>query len=142
MPTPRQLQLVHVAARRVNLEAPQYRMLLHNVAGVESAKDLDNATFEDVMAVLEDLGFRGGPDADYWRRKVRLRGMYSGPRMVHKIHALAADQRYQLPALCLRFSDHRTDEPEKLYPREAYNLIEMLKVAVDRETSIEDEAPF
>lgn len=141
MPTPLQIKLIHVAAREAGLggaaNRERYQMLLRNVAEVESSKDLTQPGFEDVMAVMEDMGFadshHGG---NYWRGRVSQRGMLCSSRMVHKIEALARDQRYALPPLCLRFSEHRTDQVGMLCPREAWNLIEMLKAVVERE---EDE---
>jgi membrane peptidoglycan carboxypeptidase len=158
---PRQLQLLHIAARQVGLIEPgaggdaRWRLLLENVAGVTSAKDLDNVTFEDVMAVLEDFGFsnarqrhidRGGfmgmsgsaghAQSTYWRDKVAARGRQANARFVHKIRELAAKcPRYPLANLCMKFSNRRTEHPDKLTPREAWELIEMLKAAVVREAS-------
>lgn len=143
MPTPRQLQLIHVAKRQVfgPDDDRSYRMLLSNVAAVATAKDLTNKTFEDVMAVLEDMGFADtapGHGPRYWRKKAD--GSGSRDRMAHKIKEAAADQRYELAALCLRFSAHRTNDPEQLHPREAWNLIEMLKEVAAREAHA-DAAP-
>ncbi len=112
MPTKSQLACIHTAARAVGLIAlggadASYRLLLRNVGGVESAKDLDNGGVEDVMAVLEDLGFDSHPAGKtYWRDKITDRN--SGacpPRMAHKIYALAGEQRYELEAMCLRMSE-------------------------------------
>ena len=50
-----------------------------------------------------------------------------------KIRKLAEGGRYQLPALCERFSAGRAARPEELRPREAWKLIEMLKAAAGRE---------
>ncbi len=134
MPTPSQLRTIHSGARRVGLTDPAYRVLLRNVGGVESSKDLDNPGIEDVMAVLEDLGFTGHPGGDhYWRDKVRTRGSECGARMARKIRELAAGGRYALEAMVERFSDGRTAVPEKLHPREGWKLIEGLKAIQQRE---------
>jgi phage gp16-like protein len=136
-----QLRTVHIAAKQVGLDDQSYRVLLRNVAGVASAKDLDNVTFEDVMATLEDLGYRDPrKDGDYWRGKVARRGSQVNERMLRKIISLAERQRYRLSALCRQFSGGRTERPDKLTPREAWNLIEMLKSAISREAS-GDEHP-
>ena len=133
MPTPTQIRVIQMAKRAVGLTDPAYRTLLRNVADVESSKSLINAGVEDVLAVLEDLGFQSHPAGpNYWRRKVVRRGQCCNERMIWKIEALAAEQRYQLPALCLRMSNRRTDQVGLLYPKEAYNLIEALKAIVDR----------
>src|SRR4051812_11818394 len=109
MPTTEQFCLIHVAARQVGLVDAsgdaRYRMLLQNVAGVASAKLLTQTSFEDVMAVMEDMGFSrerqqhidraaisggGGSTAraqsTYWRDKVRARGCNANERLVHKIN--------------------------------------------------------
>lgn len=138
MPTSKQLAMIHIEAARAGLIEKGNRIpfnnLLRNVGGVGSSKDLSQAAFEDCMAVIEDTidgkGLRAGR---YWRDKVALRGGVANPRMTAKIHALAKESRYQIGALCLRFSDDRTWAPEKLYPREAWQLIEMLKASNARE---------
>ena len=100
------------------------------------------------MAVIEDSGFRErDKPADYWRGIVRRRGTSCSPRMARKIFALGEESRYEIPALCLRFSGHRTAVVDELEPREAWNLIEMLKASNDREgaenaPSTQAELPF
>jgi hypothetical protein len=134
MPTPGQLRTIHQGARRVGLTDPAYRVLLRNVGGVESSKDLDNPGVEDVMAVLEDLGFDSHPAGrKYWRDKVRMRGSHCGERMGRKIRELAAGGRYTLEAMVQRFSDGRTASVEQLHPREGWKLIEALKAIQQRD---------
>ena len=135
--SPAQLRLIHSAVRQVQLNDPQYRMLLKSVAGVDSSKLLDNSSFEDVMAVLEDMGFGRTTSANssYWRNIVENRGVKVGSRMVHKIRELAATEagrRYTLAAMVSRFSDKRTEDVEQLLPREAWKLIEGYKAIVER----------
>lgn len=134
--TPQQTRLIHIAASQVfgkNCES-QYRLLLHNAAGVGSSKQLDNVGFEDVMATLEEMGFADRVHGlFYWRGKVNARGRRGNERMVFKILALARESRYQLPALVGRFSAHRTEDVHQLTPREAWELIEMLKASIARE---------
>jgi len=134
MPTPLELKLIHMAYRQAGLEEEHYRMILRNVAGVESAKLLSQTDLENVMAVLEDSGFRhAGKPADYWRSKVALRGSICGERMVRKIEDLAAGQKYDLAGLCRRVSAERVARVDKLMPREAYQLIEALKAICARQ---------
>jgi hypothetical protein len=160
--TPQQLKLIHIAARQVGLidgrDDARYRLLLKSTGSVESAKQLDNASFEDVMAVMEDMGFSrerqfhldkasfsgGGGSATkmqstYWRDKVAARGRFANARMLHLIIELAAApaQRYELAALVSQFSAGRTREVGKLTPQEAWKLIEMLKAAAARESARE-----
>lgn len=51
------LKLIHVAKRRLRMEDDDYRTVLRRVAGVESAKDLTEAKFHQVMEVFATLGF-------------------------------------------------------------------------------------
>lgn len=147
MLTKDQLQLIHVAARKTLKTDREYRVLLNNVAGVTSSKELTNASLEDVMAVLEDMGFRQHAQSEtYWRDKVANRGPRGrcGERMVHKIRQLALGSRYPLAGLVKRFSGERTMRVEELRPREAANLIEMLKesaVALGQPLPPEPPAP-
>ena len=129
MPTSIQLRMIHVAARQVGLNDDQYRMLLRNVADAESSKNLGQADFEDVMAVLEDMGFRGtgGVSADYWRNRVQMRGDLASTRMVFKIREMAKEITVPMGALCRRHSHGRTEIPGELEPAEAYNVIEAMK---------------
>jgi hypothetical protein len=139
MPTPQQLRIIHAAARHTGLidaesDATRYRLLLKNVADVETSKALTQAGFEDVMAVMEDMGYRHHHAGEtYWRDKVGARGSTCGERMLFKIEQLAARSRYELTALVLRHSGNRTERAAELLPREAWNLIEMLKAAAARE---------
>ena len=121
-----QLQLIHAAVRQVGLSDPQYRVLLDNVAGVSSSKQLTNSSFEDVMAVLEDMGFRDHRGETRWRDLVARRGTHVSERMVRKIHALSAESgpRYPLDALCWRHAVHSTNRAATISsrPTEAHNL--------------------
>lgn len=132
--TPKQIKLIHIAVKNAGLDEAQYRVLLHNVAGVSSCKQLTQSGFEDVMATLEDLVDDGNR---YWTRIVESRGRVANGRMTWKIGDLfdelqALDGRYALAGLVDRVSSGRTREPAKLAPREAWNLIEQLKVMIAR----------
>lgn len=140
--TATQVRLIQLARKRVGWNEAQYRMALLNAGGVKSSKQLDQASFENVMAVLEDSGFADERyAADYWRGRVAARGSMCGPRMLHKIEELAPLQRYPLAALCERFSAGRTDQVRKLAPREAWKLIDMLKAVIAREGARQNVAP-
>lgn len=152
MPTPLQLRMIHVAARQAGLidadGDARYRLLLNNVAGADSAKSLDQSEFEDVMEVIEAMGFVDTKGAGYWANKVALRRSCANPRMVRKIIELQKQQdRYPLASVCLRHSDGRTDRVEQLLPREAWKVIEMLKAVVERENrhaaaAVQEDLPF
>lgn len=57
MPTRRQHALLAVARRRLALGEERWRAILAQAAGVGSERELDQAGFEAVLAVLEHLGF-------------------------------------------------------------------------------------
>ena len=54
---PKQLALLGVARKRLALDEETYRDVLHAVAGVESARDLDQLGFDQVMRRFRELGF-------------------------------------------------------------------------------------
>jgi hypothetical protein len=130
--TPRQLKLLHLAARQVfgPEDDARYRLLLKNVAGVKSSKDLTNDQFDEVMSVLEACGFQDKiHGSNYWQSRSQ-----KPTRLIHKCRELAAQvHRYPLEALVKRFTDDRTNDPDQLLPREAWNLVEMLKEVLERQ---------
>jgi phage gp16-like protein len=136
MATPQQMTLIRVACQKLGQDDSWRKMVLWNVAGVESSKDLGNAEVEEVMAVLESMGFRHqGKHETYWRDKTERAARYANERVVRKIEELAQESRYALDAMCRKFSNNRTCHPGKLTPREAWMLIEMYKTANAREAS-------
>jgi phage gp16-like protein len=140
MPTKAQIQIVQIARRQVQLNEPQYRMLLANVAGVQSTKDLTNEDVERVMDVMEGMGFEDSKHgAGYWGRKAARIGFAANDRMIRKIETMAAETKYPLAALVHRFSSKRTDQVQQLLPREAWQLIEALKAIIAREGSIQPD---
>jgi hypothetical protein len=126
--TPGQIKILRAAVAKLKLNEQQYRTILRNTANVESAKELSNITFENVMAVLEDMGFvYFAQGANHFRNKVANRGSAAGERQVDYIRRLVASSPYPLKGLVRKFSDNRTDDVERLSAKEARNLIEMLK---------------
>ena len=71
------LAAIHVAKKQLALEDDSYRDLLQRVAGVRSARDLDEAGARRVMTEFERLGFtnqtkrRAGHDSRPLARKAR-----------------------------------------------------------------------
>jgi phage gp16-like protein len=132
MPTAQQVKIIQIARRQVGLDEARYRMLLHNVAGVQSCNDLDNPGVEDVMAVMEGLGFATTDrPADYWRTKSL--GLCS-ERMHYKIRALAGEAGYDADGFAQRMSRVGAQGVEDLDGFEAWKVIEALKAIVDRRT--------
>lgn len=60
--------LLHVAKRDLRLADDDYRAILMQVAGVESAKNLTPASFEKVITRLTELGFKPKSKRHYGNR--------------------------------------------------------------------------
>lgn len=58
MTSPKQIALVHLAAKQLGLDEGSYRAVLARQGGVTSARDLDHAGFAAVMAYFTACGFR------------------------------------------------------------------------------------
>lgn len=146
--TPLQLKTLHAALGRLTRHRPDaygrawLDLAMRNVGaepdgdGRVSSKSLTNRQLEDVMALIEqaqdDEGFRPG---SYWRDTVaRRRGLASRPQ-ARALRRLAALTRYDLAALCRRVSDGAAVCPERLTPRQAYQLTEALKDITARDTA-------
>lgn len=131
--TPRQLQTIHVAKRQLSLTDAAYRTILRSVADVETSKDLTNQSFEDVMAILEEQGFRQGHPT-YWRDKVARRtNGQANERQRRLIEALAQEISYDLPGFIARMTRGRTADVHQLDAYEANTIIEALKAIVERQ---------
>lgn len=85
--TPKQIALVHVAKRQLALSEEIYRSVLINKGGVESAADLDNRGFNEVMAYFTACGFRSTWTARTFGRRPRM----TTPRQVDLIRDLWRD---------------------------------------------------
>jgi hypothetical protein len=57
----RQLALVHIAKRALDIDDASYRAMLRETAGVDTAKDLDYRGYQHLMAWYHRLGFRAKP---------------------------------------------------------------------------------
>jgi hypothetical protein len=133
-----QIANVHIAKSQLQLDDGEYRLILRNVAGVTSSKDLDNSKLEKVMAFFEERGFRQKDQPqDYWRRKYHAQGQFCGERMTHLINQLSQQVKYPLDSLVARASKGRTARLEELNPAEANNLVEMLKSMAARHEGTE-----
>lgn len=143
-----QLQTIQIARREVaklsngHFTEEMFRSLLRlqgdvrpDETGHVSSKNLTNAGFDKVMAWMEENGFRDrlpGRGETYWRDRCGYRTGYCTPRQVHEIQLLAPQQKYDLRAMCLKFSNGHSAEPAKLTMNQAQKLIEMLKDAAAR----------
>ena len=140
MITTDQIRTIKTAQRQLKMDDGQYRILLRNIGGVDSCKNLDQKSFEDVMATFESMGFVG-PRKNYWSDIVLRRGSFASSRQVHRIQELCCDYEsmrgptdphYELGGLVFNASGGKTRDPSRLLPKEAHNLIEQLKSMIDR----------
>jgi hypothetical protein len=145
-----QLASIHILAHKAGIDTKHdrasYELLLTNVAGVVTSKDLNQRSFEDVMATLEDLAEGNGVDVGpHWRHIVATRGSSATSRMVWLIRQLhtdyealrgEGDPHYELAGLVERMSRGRRLGPISdlalLTPREAWNMIEAMKGIIAR----------
>lgn len=128
-----QTQLLHIAVKQVGLNDRQYRMILRTVCEVASSTQLDNKQFEQVMAVLEDRGFRltGKPET-WFRDKAAMQGSTASDRQIALIHKLASHTPYPPQSIVWRITNHEKHQPEELDGGEAYKVIEALKGILSR----------
>lgn len=82
--TPKQLGLLAVARKRLGLEEEDYRAILREVAGVESARDLDYIGFERVMVRFKQLGF----ESTWSKRTFGRRHGMATPSQIDTIRAM------------------------------------------------------
>lgn len=68
------LAVLHIAKKELNLSEEEYRDILRNAAGVESAKDLDDEKFRRLMNVfMRSRHYRRQPDGITLRQKYFIR---------------------------------------------------------------------
>lgn len=145
-----QVQTLQIARRQVEklsqgvFDESAWRIALRNVGKVKpdrtghvSSKALDQAGFEAMMSFLEGMGYRrDSGNQTHWRNRNSQRTGFATTRQVYALRQLAAaDSRYDLGAMCLRASNGRHDQPEKLTPGQARNLIEAYKSIAQREST-------
>lgn len=117
----KRLALVHIVKKELGLRDAAYRRILRQVAGVSSAKDLDEAGFRRLMRFFVR--------SDYFRANAH--GMTLKQKLF--IKALARDLGWD-PAHLRNFirKYYQKDGLEALDRREASKLIESLKAIGER----------
>jgi hypothetical protein len=165
--TKKQRQIAGMACRDAGIDDAARKLLLRqlpnamfNAGGVpvgdpsSTSPRLSQADFERFMAVIEDRA--GGKllnySAHYWQDKAGSRSTVANERMTTKIMSLYREYEsqecggldghgiYGLDGLVRRFSNQRTAVIEELQPKEAWNLIEMLKAVIARRGSSKPDA--
>lgn len=135
MPTREQIITIQSAKRWLmknrDFTDQAYRILLRNVGRVESSKELGNDGVEQVMAVMEAMGFDQHPRGPrYWRSKAERQG----DRAAWKIEAMCAEYGVDCAGFVRRMTNGRTDRVDELDGQEMWRIIEALKVMRDRGT--------
>ncbi len=87
----RWLAKIHVAKKRLGLDEDTYRAMLHEVAGVDSAAQLDNHGLIAVIEHLSTKGFEGKRGKPHFGCPHNLKSAARGP-MLRKIEALLAEK--------------------------------------------------
>lgn len=77
----KRIALIHVAKARLGIDDAGYRAMLARIANVESARDLDDMTFDWVMAEFQRLGFR----SDFGRRNLGNRKDRASPAQIQRL---------------------------------------------------------
>lgn len=86
----RQLAAIHLAKRDLSMDEDSYRLMLHNVAGVDSARDLTADGRRSVLDHLRRIGWEKSPH----KRTAQYPGTphnIDSEKMLQKIGALLAD---------------------------------------------------
>ncbi len=83
----KQLKLLHVAKRELNLEDEDYRAILARYGRVDSSSDLDGRGFNAVMKYFTALGFR----STWTKRTYGERAGMASPAQVDLIRSLWRD---------------------------------------------------
>lgn len=153
MLTKQQLQTIHITRRKLekatggHFGRPEFDLVLLNLGNVRpdsggaiSSKNLTNAGFERVMAMLEEMLEKHVPTIGrYWRSiDDRMRDGLISRRQQWEVAELLSElqrrgQTYVGDGLARRMSNHRVEHVADLTKAEAIGLIEMLKVAIARQ---------
>ncbi len=126
--TNKQLAMIHATKHYIRLEELEYRGMLYDVAGVTSAKQLDQKGFERVMAWFERKGGRSG---QLFQRVSS--SVYCSARQIREMEMLAHDRTTLLDSLVARMSGGAAANHTKLRAWQAGKVIEALKAIVRRE---------
>ena len=125
----KELAQIHIAQQQLGLDDETYRAMLEGVAGVRSARDLDDAGRAKVLAHLRASGFKPAPP--HKPTPGRPRNMDAADRgpMLRKVEALllSAGRPWEYAhAMCRHmFAKERL---EFLSPAELHKLVSALEV--------------
>ncbi len=112
----KKLAVIHIAKNELNLSDEQYRNMLREATGVETAKDLDEEKFRRLMNVfMRSRHYRLQPGGITLRQKYFIRNLYQD---------LGWDPKHQENFLR---KYHHKKQWDQLTKTEAGKLIESLK---------------
>ena len=112
----RKLALIHIVKKELNLSDEEYREILRNAAGVESAKDLDEIKFRKLMNVfMRSRHYHLQSNGITLRQKYFIRNLYQD---------LGWDQKH-FENFLRKY--HHKKQLDRLTKKEASKLIESLK---------------
>lgn len=86
--TAKQKALLHTAKRQLGLDDDGYRDMLEAHAGVRSASDLTQRSFDQVITHLKSAGFRVLPAPRYQRALPEEAGTTPTPAQLHQLRIL------------------------------------------------------
>ncbi len=81
---------IHIAVKQLDMADDNYRALLRRVAGVSSAKELDQAGLDKVLKELVRLGFQPKPSQQHGRKPTVTANRQA---QLAKIEALLTDRK-------------------------------------------------
>ncbi len=81
------ISLIHVAKNQLGISDEDYRLILHNICGVDSSKQLDDAGYAVLMDHFNRLGFQSTSRKRYFGHRQAM----ATPGQVKLIQDLWAD---------------------------------------------------
>ncbi|MBN2243914.1 MAG: DUF1018 domain-containing protein [Acidobacteria bacterium] len=112
----RKLAVIHIVKKELNLSDGEYREIMRDATGADSARDLDDRQFRKLMNVfMRSRHYRSRPDGVTLRQKYFIRNLYQD---------LGWDPKHF--GNFLRKYHHRK-RLEELTKKEAVKVIESLK---------------
>ena len=127
----KRISLIHIAKARLKLSDDDYRAILWRVAEVESATQLDELTFDDLMTEFERLGFRST-----WKRQTGgYRAGMATPSQIGFMRGLWRDYRGEDDAQAFRHwleRFHKITDPRFATSEKATAILAALKSMVAR----------
>jgi len=112
----KKLALIHIVKKELGIGDPDYRCLLRRVAGVDSAKDLDEAGFRKLIRFLVRSGYYRANDFGMTLKQKLFIKSLAGELGWEDIHLRNFIRKY-----------YRRDGLDALTRTEASKLIESLK---------------